>query len=134
MLEDLTLFSMAQRSMDWLAKRQSVLASNVANANTPGYHAKDLKPLDFKTAMADAGAPLETVTTNPMHVSASIAQPVRSDVVTDRHPEESKPDGNSVLIEDQMEKIGDVKGRYELAANLFQKNLNLIKLALGRNS
>lgn len=38
------LFSLAERRLQWLESRQSVLAGNVANANTPGYVSKDVAP------------------------------------------------------------------------------------------
>ena len=109
MFEDLTLFAMAKKKMDWLARRQEVLSENVANANTPKYQSKDLAPLSFKEAVA-AAPQVQAVVTNPMHVSPPI-EPSRFEKVTERHPDESKPNGNSVLLEEQMEKIGDVKGR-----------------------
>lgn len=132
MLEDLQLFSMTQKTMDWLARRQSVLAENVANANTPGYRSKDLKPLSFKDTLTQPATAVQATVTNPVHVAATIEKPLANDTAKDRRPEESKPDGNTVLLEEQMEKIGQVKSRYELAASLFQKNLGMIKTAIGR--
>ena len=38
---------MLRERMTWLNQRQDVLSQNVANADTPGYVARDLKPLDF---------------------------------------------------------------------------------------
>ena len=135
MLEDLSLFSMANKTLNWLAKRQTVLAENVANVNTPSYAAKDVAPLDFKSTLAQTNTPAAAAaTTNPMHIDATIAQPLRTDVVAERRPQETTPNGNSVLIEDQMEKIGQVKSRYELTLNLFQKNLSMIKISLGKGS
>ena len=40
---------MLRERMSWLNARQDVLSQNVANADTPGYTARDLKPLDFET-------------------------------------------------------------------------------------
>ena len=58
MLEDLKLFAMAQKTMDWLAKRQEVLAQNIANANTPKYQPSDLAPLDFKNLLEPERQPV----------------------------------------------------------------------------
>ncbi|MDR3438518.1 flagellar basal body rod protein FlgB [Telmatospirillum sp.] len=132
MFEDLTLFAMAQKSMDWLSKRQEVLSENVANANTTGYQAKDLAPISFKH-MLEKDVAVRAATTNPMHVSPEV-EPVKFETVTERSPDESKPNGNSVLIEEQMQKIGEVKGSYELAANLFTKHLTMLKTAIGKGS
>lgn len=132
MLENLTLFAMAQKSMDWLSRRQEVLSENVANANTANYQAKDLTPLNFKNLLTKDEAVRATVT-NPMHISPEVQQ-ASFETQKERRPEESKPNGNSVLIEEQMEKIGDVKGKYELAINLFTKNLTMLKTAIGKGS
>jgi flagellar basal-body rod protein FlgB len=132
MFEDLTLFAMAQKSMDWLSRRQEVLSENVANANTANYLAKDLAPLSFKSLLAKDQT-VRAQTTNPMHVSPEVEQ-VKFATLKERNPDESKPNGNSVLIEEQMEKIGDVKGKYELAINLFTKNLSMLKAAIGKSS
>jgi len=43
-LNNLTLFRQMEQKMHWLSTRQSVLAENVANADTPAYTPRDLKP------------------------------------------------------------------------------------------
>ena len=60
------LFDLAARHSQWLAVRQSAIAGNVANANTPSYQAKDVTPFgDYvnKTQLALAAS-------NPRHVAA----------------------------------------------------------------
>ena len=42
-LPDIPLFAMLRERMSWLNQRQGVLSQNVANADTPGYGARDLK-------------------------------------------------------------------------------------------
>ena len=41
------LFRFSQDALTLRAYRQQVLASNIANADTPGYRPRDLTPLDF---------------------------------------------------------------------------------------
>ena len=48
---DIPLLSMLKERMAWLSQRQDVLSQNVANADTPGYTARDLKPVDFEQAL-----------------------------------------------------------------------------------
>ena len=133
MFEDLTLFAMAQRQVDYLARRQAVLSENVANANSPQYKVKDLAPVSFKDLMAPPAEAVRAVATNPLHLSPEVT-PVRFEEVNVRRPEESKPDGNQVLIEDQMQKIGDIKGDYELAVNLMMKHINMLKTAIDKGA
>jgi len=132
MFEDLTLFAMAQRQIDYLARRQSVLSENVANANTPNYKSKDLTPVSFKDLMAPPAEAVRASVTNPMHISPEV-EPVRFEEINEHRPEESKPDGNEINVEDQMQKIGDIKGDYELAVNLMMKNISMLKTALDKN-
>jgi flagellar basal-body rod protein FlgB len=135
MFEDLTLFAMAQRQIDYLARRQSVLSENVANANSPGYQAKDLAPVSFKDLMAPPKETPHLAVTNPMHFAPEITSAsAQFEEVNVRQPEESKPDGNQVLIEDQMQKIGDIKGDYELAVNLMMKNISMLKTAIDKGA
>lgn len=47
------------------ARRAEVLASNLANADTPGYQARDI---DFREALAAAGAPEHLTRTQPGHL------------------------------------------------------------------
>ncbi len=131
MFEDLTLFAMAQRSMDYSARRESILSQNVANSNTPEYKAKDLAPLNFKDLMGPQPQAIRAATTDPLHISPE-TEPVKFETVTDKSPDESKPDGNSVSPEEQMQKIGDVNASYNLAINLFMKNINMLKIAIER--
>jgi flagellar basal-body rod protein FlgB len=133
MFEDLSLFAMAQRQIDYLARRQSVLSENVANANTPEYKEKDLAPLSFKDLMAPPAEAVRAVATNPMHISPDVA-PVRFEEVDVHRPEESKPDGNEINVEDQMQKIGDIKGDYELAVNLMMKHISMLKTAIDKGA
>ena len=131
MFEDLSLFAMAQRQIDYLARREAVLSENVANANSPEYKEKDLAPVSFKDLMGPPPQAVQAAVTNPMHISPEVA-PARFEEVDVRRPVESKPDGNQVLIEDQMQKIGEIKGKYELAVNLMMKNINMLKTAIDK--
>ena len=47
-LSQIPLFAALSKRMSWLADRQAVLAQNVANADTPGYAARDLREPDFR--------------------------------------------------------------------------------------
>jgi flagellar basal-body rod protein FlgB len=130
MFDDLKFFAMAHQEMKWLSERQKVVAENIANANTPHYQPRDVKPLDFKKALDAETQPVRAVVTNPMHISPPIDK-ARFDTVTERRPEESKLDGNAVLLEEQTKIIGDIKDAHSLATNLMQANMALFKTALG---
>lgn len=137
-LQKLSFFQIAQERMDWLAQRQKVVSQNLANANTPGYQAKDIKEIDFKSALSRTLAretqSIPATRTDPAHLTGSLPQagPYRTE--TTRRPFEYTLDKNGVDVEEQMQKAATNRSAYELASNLVLKNLNLIRTAIGRTS
>jgi len=119
------------QKMAWLNRRQRVLAQNVANADTPNYVPRDLEQPDFKALLKTAGSGrLKMLATTPGHV-AGVAGGTeflgkRDDV------KERSPNGNSVDLTEQMMKMGKTQMDYSITSNLYRKQINLIRLALGR--
>lgn len=129
-LTKLPLFETMRQRMSYLSARQGVLAENVANANTPGYKAKDVEEPDF-AAMAEGAGGAETLTvTNPMHISSAGTPEgeFRTKVMPDS---ESTPNGNSVVLEDQMMKVSSTQMDYATVTQLYRKALSMIRLAAG---
>lgn len=130
MFDKLSVVALAKSRMDWVAKRQEVLAENIANANTPKFVPSDLKSFDFKSVLNDSAPTVQVKVTSPMHV-----QPVMTDpqtVIKDRKDFESSADGNAVILEEQMAKVGEAKSAYDTAASLFQKQFKMLRTALGK--
>jgi len=126
-ISDIPLLAMLRERMQWHQARQQVLAENVANADTPGYRAKDLAPPDFSKALA-ATLPLER--TDPGHIATSGDG---SQFATDSSGHyEVRPRGNSVSHEDEMMKVASNQMDFEAASQLYTHSLGLIKLAAGK--
>lgn len=132
MYDKLSVVALAKDRMDWVAKRQEVLAENISNANTPKYVPNDLKPFDFKTALAGTNPSVQVAVTNPMHVQPVITDP--NSVIASKKTFESSPDGNAVVLDEQMAKLGEAKSTYDVAAGLFQKQFKMLRTALGKSS
>jgi flagellar basal-body rod protein FlgB len=131
MYDDLGIFKMAKAQMDWIAQRQEVLAGNIANANTPRYLPKDLKEPNFKEVLAGTTQPdVGVAATNARHIVPEVT-PSPLKAVTQRRTYESTPDGNAVILEEQMAKMGEANSKYNAAASLFQKYQKMIKTASG---
>lgn len=135
---DLPVFSLLRAKMDWLQARQGTLASNVANANTPGYEAQDLKAPDFKKFLrgeiSDQANKFESKRTHPAHIPLGRGGTSRSlsfDEVN-KPDSEGTPNGNTVVLEDQMIKVAETQMDYQLATNLYVKGMGLLRTALGR--
>lgn len=132
-LKKLPLFDLMARRMSWLAQRQEVLAQSIANANTPGYTPQDLKPMSFGEEMKRL-APVDPARTSELHMAGTVVRkptPFRS--VDQRKRYEVAPDGNSVVVEEQMVKVAETQMDYQLVTNLYRKHVDMIKTAIGRS-
>ena len=127
-LPDVPLLSMLRQKMNWLSQRQDMLSQNVANADTPGYVARDLKPVDFSRALEQSTASRMTVT-NARHIAISPSAPSGFDDVA--APGEVSPNGNAVSLEQEMIKVSDTQAQFQAAANLYAKAMTMMKTAIG---
>jgi len=129
-LPDIPLLSMLRERMTWLHQRQDLLSQNVANADTPGYVARDLKPLDFEQALSDANSGATMMTTNVRHIALSPSHAGKFDD-HETPDQESNPNGNAVSLEMEMIKVSDTQAQFQAAANLYAKTITLMKTAIG---
>ena len=129
-LHDLPLLSMLRERMTWLNQRQDLLSQNVANADTPRYVARDLKPLEFDQMVGVANPGTAMMTTNARHIAIS---PSRSGKFEDHETpdQEFSPNGNAVSLEVEMIKVSDTQAQFQAAANLYAKAMTLMKTAIG---
>lgn len=133
-INKLALFKMARTRMDYVAQRQKVLAQNIANADTPGYRAQDVRQPDFKALAREAiERPVAQAVTQPGHVRAPVAETGPFREFHDRYTSETSIDGNPVVLEEQVEKMAKGRSQYTMATTLMKKNLQLLKVALGRS-
>jgi flagellar basal-body rod protein FlgB len=117
------VFAVAEKRLDWINRRQSVLAQNVANANTPGYVARDIKP--FSEVLADQAAQDEGAS----FISVSTGGAASPDPTA----EGISLDGNSVALDEQLERIAETDTAHQLATNLYKKYMGLFMTAIGKN-
>lgn len=140
-LSNLGLFRLMQRKMNWLTQRQEVLSENVANADSPNYRARDVVPFDFKSAVRDINRvkKLGLAETQPGHITnggSSVVDHASAWLVRenkDRKAYETSPSRNGVVLEDQMAKVTQTASDYQMITNLYRKQVNLIKTAIGRS-
>ena len=146
---DSPYFSMLKNRMQFLNERQKVLADNVANVSTPKFTPRDLDEKDFQQRMnsnylqtgkfssggASSGTnfssgtmPVTMIATQPMHIQG--AQQIGSNGRLMNSPDsETTLDGNSVVVEEQMIKVADTRMNYDIALSLYQKGLQLMRMA-----
>jgi flagellar basal-body rod protein FlgB len=131
-LHDMTLFRLMQGKMDYMSSRQTVLGQNIANADTPDYKARDLKPFNFKAILEETRR-VRPVLTSPAHQTGSrIEDGVGGRAERSRNVYETQVDGNSVNLEEQMYKVTQVTQEYNEVLELYGKQMRMLKTALGR--
>lgn len=118
------LFGLADQRLKYLDKRASLLAENIANADTPGWKGRDLLP--FAQALQTASVTPER--TNPMHLTGT------STATAGAREEggERAPDGNTVKLDAELAKLADTETAQTLVTDLYSKYLGLFRTALGR--
>jgi flagellar basal-body rod protein FlgB len=112
-----------QSALTFHRERQSVLAGNVANVDTPGYRPLDLERLD-------PGAPgtLALATTNERHLDSG---GLPDTTVSFADGEASGADGNGVNLERELAKIDANRLRYTTTAELASRRLALLRYTAG---
>jgi flagellar basal-body rod protein FlgB len=119
------LFQVASQKAEWLSARQTAIASNVANASTPGYRAVDVEP--FATVLDHS--PIAMAATDASHLSSPGLSLETLKSVETASPEETLS-GNSVNLERQMIELGDVNRDFSMTANIRRAFHQLILSAL----
>lgn len=122
--------------MRFAQARQKVVSDNIANADTPAYEARTLAEPNFS-------AVLSAVSAGPGHVAKPhIAMPAafsalgshmaaRDESIKDPHVSETKPNGNTVNLEDQLMEMQKTQLEYGELTNIYKKQMGLFRLALG---
>ena len=137
MLEQLSIFQALSGKMDYLSARQRVLAQNIANADTPNYRPHDLQAPDFSSVLHQTSATkvhaptISLAATQSGHMgTAGGANSQKLMLKTSRDTYEVSPDGNAVVLEEQVMKASNTAADYQLATQIYSKQLDLLRLAI----
>lgn len=113
------------RSLDYHSNRHNVLASNIANANTPGFRPKEL----LRVEAEELKTTLPLVRTEHEHFNAGGFGEAHGMTVV---PDESNIgglDGNNVSLEREMSKLEANDVRFQSAAKLVSRQLGMLRYA-----
>lgn len=118
---------LAARRVNWLDRRQVVLARNIANADTPNYRPHDLSP--FARHLA-AALPPDMARTTAAHLSPRGGN--RGATPEDRLVAEAVPDGNAVSLDREAVRMAETDTAHALAMAVHRSFMGMFRLALGR--
>ncbi len=108
------MFQFHQVALNLRAAKQELIASNIANADTPNYKARDI---DFasalKSAMEGSSEVLPLATTSTSHLGGATGGGVMGAPVLYRTPLQPSADGNTVDMDVERAQFADNALRYE---------------------
>ncbi len=120
-----------QTALSLRAARQELLASNIANADTPNYKAKDI---DFASALQGAlsgnKADLPLAMSSPSHFGGTTGDSVMGAPVMYRNVLQPSADGNTVDMDVERAQFADNSLRYEASVKFISEQTKAVLTAL----
>lgn len=113
-MQDLALFAIGHQRSRWLEARTAAVAGNVANADTPGYRARDVAP--FTSFLDPTGVRLSR--TQPGHQAPERDLGGSPEIVA-RAGAASKHSGNTVSIETEMATLGEARSQHAAVTGII---------------
>ena len=104
----------------------SVIAQNVAHADTPGYKAQDLPAFD--TVFAAEGSDMRATRPGHLHGASGAAA-----LVPERAAGRESPNGNTVSLEGEMVKSVEARQSHEMALAVYRATSDVVRASLGRS-
>ncbi|WP_456267400.1 flagellar basal body rod protein FlgB [Kushneria sp. AK178] len=128
-----------QQSLSLRAQRQEVLSANIANADTPGYKARDF---DFKTELdrvvnqgrAEGQSGLSLSMTSSRHIPAQASGAMGGIDLMYRNPSQPSLDGNTVDMDMERVNFADNAVHYQADVQFLTSRLQGLKNAMQRES
>ena len=103
---------LSRRFLDLVAYRQTLVAGNIANLDTPGYRTRDI---DFRASMRQAAAGVESDT-----------KPAPSEVPGLMQ----RPDGNNVSLDREAMALAETQLQYRLGVEMVRHEFRMVSTAI----
>ena len=113
-------YQLARKLLDAAVLRQEAIASNIANAETPGYRRLDIAP-DFEQQLKGSLAAGELSTSG---------ERLAPRLVEDATARSLRPDGNSVEIERELLAMNKNAVQHEFLSDIISGNLRQLRMAI----
>jgi flagellar basal-body rod protein FlgB len=130
MFENLDVFKMSAALAQYAGQRQAVVSQNVANADTPGFVARDLP--DFNSVYAPGGngaASTQQRATRAGHLHGMMAGQAAPIIQT---PGDASPNGNQVSVETEILKSVEAKRQHGRALAIYKSSLSILRSTLSK--
>lgn len=128
MFDNIEVMQTAQALARHSSARQTLVARNVANADTPDFRARDMP--SFAETFRSPGAGQAMRATRDAHIHESLNAAGRLDAAD--HGMEPAPNGNTVSIEHEMVKAAELRQQHDMAMAIYAKARDILRTSLGR--
>ena len=129
MFENIDIFRMSSAMARHAGHRQAIVAQNVANADTPDYHARDVA--DFAASYTPADSADMQRATRKQHLNGSLGGEVLPAIVEVR--DQASPNGNQVSLETEILKSVDAKRQHDRALAIYKTALSVLRTSMRTN-
>ncbi len=124
-------FGIHEQALRLRARRAEVLSSNLANADTPGYKARDL---DFKQILrGQMPSPQRVQVTHASHINPDTGA-VPAALMQYRIPHQPSLDGNTVEAEREQTEFSANAVRYQASLRFLEGKIKTLKTAISGNA
>lgn len=120
---------MLEKLMDFQSERHTILSTNVANIDTPGYKGQDLRFSDELKKAAVKGKYLPMRETHVNHFPLEMCC-IKGGRLVPTHDALHRLDGNTVDLDKEMAKLAENSLYYNTAAQITSKKLRSILTAI----
>ena len=128
------IYNILDDSLNVLSKRQNVIASNIANANTPGYKEKTVNFENVMQNIINSGNSLELKVNNAKDFTNLGLNNSKSfgNAFIEKQKVQSVPalDGNTVNLSSQMAEMSSNAIRFQAVAGLLTKKFAMLNYAI----
>ena len=126
------IYDVLGKSLDVLSDRQNIIASNVANANTPGYKAKELNFEQVMKSLVPSADSLHMKATSQKDLAGGGYTAGSSSSFVHNQKDETVPalDGNTVDLSKEMSDMSSNAIRFQAVAGLLSKKFATLTYAV----
>ena len=129
-------FTLMEKSTGLRSRKNAIIASNIANRETPGFRAQDLVFEKDLTKALHSDRPGPLTTSDPRHFDGVDREPlelVEGQQINSFNPD-PRMDGNTVSLDKEMAKLAENQLMFRATTRAINWKLGLLKSAIGERT
>ena len=116
--------------LDFQSERHTVLSTNVANVDTPGYKGNDVRFSEELKRAIDTEGTIPLRRTDEKHLPVGLGQMKGSHRTVPSNDAVRRLDGNTVDLDKEMTKLAENSLYYNVTAQIVSKKMRLLRTAI----